>query len=97
MKHKRSKSSDGKLDDFGFKIDPRTPTKANSFPRANHPVLNKKGKKAMKRTGSPKIKHMVGGAQSPAIRGVGPMTVLLSGFRLDSVLSVSSSSSVSFF
>ena len=45
LRHKRSKSTDNKLDDLGFAVDPRTPSsiKANSFPRSSPLTLNKKG------------------------------------------------------
>ena len=47
LRHKRSKSSDNKLDDLGFVVDPRTPSsiKANTFPgtRSTPLTLSKKG------------------------------------------------------
>lgn len=82
-KHKRSKSTDGTVDDFGFPLDPRTPSsvKSNSFPRSSTPPVLKKTKKKVGKTLTlPPV--VTGGlfvkASSPSLRGAAPLSILLS-------------------
>jgi hypothetical protein len=77
--HSRSKSTGGSVDDFGFAVDPRTPSsiKSNSFPRATPPVLKKGRIKKKKIVSAPSSGLVVPGA-SPSLRGVAPIAFLFS-------------------
>ena len=74
-RHKRSKSTGLILEDFGFFVDPRTPSgaKSNSFPRTTPPVL-KRGKKKIKKIESLPAATV---AMSPSMRGSVSLTTAM--------------------